>query len=84
VQAVKAAFKAVIMNKIGDVAFLIAMMILFSNFKTLNFSTIFALVPGVKENTFVFLTFDINVIEASCFFLAIGAIAKSAQIGLHT
>jgi NADH:ubiquinone oxidoreductase subunit 5 (subunit L)/multisubunit Na+/H+ antiporter MnhA subunit len=72
------------MNKIGDIAFLLAMMILFSNFKTLNFSTIFALVPAVKDNHFVFLTMNFNVIESVCFFLTIGAIAKSAQIGLHT
>jgi len=72
------------MNKIGDIAFLLAMMILFSNFKTLNFSTIFALVPAVKDNHFVFLTMNFNVIESVCFFLTVGAIAKSAQIGLHT
>ena len=71
VQANKAAIKAMLVNRIGD-AFLIAGIIfIWINYGTINFLTVFP-ISGVN-NTFVIP-----------FFLLMGAVGKSAQIGLHT
>lgn len=84
VQAVKAAFKAVLMNKIGDIFFLLGMMVCYDVFKSLNFSTIFALSGYFKDHKIVFLSQNLNAIEIICICFLIAAMAKSAQIGLHT
>ncbi len=73
-----AAKKAFVMNRIGDLGFLIAMCLIFVNFHTLDYTQLFA--PGyissiyVEQSTLILIT--------SCLF--IGAIGKSAQIPLYT
>lgn len=84
VQAVKAAFKAVLMNKFGDIFFLLGMMICFDIFKTLDFSVVFALAGYFKTYNFIFLGMELRALEVFCFSMLIAAMAKSAQIGLHT
>jgi NADH:ubiquinone oxidoreductase subunit 5 (subunit L)/multisubunit Na+/H+ antiporter MnhA subunit len=84
VQAVKAAFKAVLMNKVGDIFFLLGMMICYDMFKSLNFSVVFALSGYLKNHKIIFLTQEVAGLEVLCFCFLIAAMAKSAQIGLHT
>ena len=73
IQANKAAIKAMIFNRIGDFCLIVSILFLFLNFKTLDFSTLFLLIP--------FLDFKIlNIIGG---FLFLGAVGKSAQLGLH-
>ncbi|MBC7426184.1 MAG: NADH-quinone oxidoreductase subunit L, partial [Bacteroidia bacterium] len=73
-----AAKKAFVMNRIGDLGFLIAMFLIYVNFGTLNFTTLFA--PGfiaasaVSTGTITWITF--------CLF--VGAMGKSAQLPLFT
>jgi len=74
IQANKAAIKAVIVNRIGDTAFAIAIFLIFKTTGSVDFSTIFLLSDKLSN-------FEINTI---CFFLFLGAMGKSAQIGLHT
>jgi len=74
IQANKAAIKAVIVNRIGDTAFAIAIFLIFKATGSVDFSTVFLLVNKLDS-------IQINTI---CFFLFIGAMGKSAQIGLHT
>lgn len=73
-QANKAALKALVVNKIGDVAIMIAMALVYTFFGTLDYLTVFALVPQVEGANFLFWI---------CFFLLVGAVGKSAQFGLH-
>ncbi len=74
----KAANKAFIMNRIGDLAFLIAIFWLFWKTGSVSYDTVFASVQGatpVLNNT------DILVITLLLF---VGATGKSAQIPLYT
>ncbi len=73
-----AAKKAFVMNRIGDLGFLIAMCLIFTNFSTLNYSTLFA--PGFITANPV-STGSLTLITICLF---IGAMGKSAQIPLYT
>jgi NADH-quinone oxidoreductase subunit L len=80
----KAALKAMIMNRIADVFFISAIIILFIRFKTTDFIIIFNLIPFIVYESSSFLGYSIFLINLIAFFLFFGAIGKSAQIGLHT
>ncbi len=83
-QANKAAIKAMVMNRIGDFGLSLGVFALFYNFRALDYDTIFSLVPYLKDNAFFLVFKNVSVIDAVCAFLFIGAIGKSAQMGLHT
>jgi NADH-ubiquinone oxidoreductase chain 5 len=84
VQANKAAIKAMIINRIGDFCLIIAILILFVNFKAVDYATIASLAPLFKTQTVNFLNMDFNILSLICIFLFLGAVGKSAQLGLHT
>lgn len=73
-QAGKAATKAFLLNKIGDLFFLVAISGFIFIFHTVDFATLSLLVIFCPDQILNILTF--------C--LLIGAVGKSAQIGLHT
>ena len=73
-QAGKAATKAFLINKVGDLFLLTGISIIFSIFHTLDFASL----NSLTNNTFTIL------LEISSLFLFLGAVGKSAQIGLHT
>jgi NADH-quinone oxidoreductase subunit L len=72
----KAANKAFIMNRIGDLAFLVAIFWLFSKVGTVSYSEVFS-----ASNLAKLTTTDITVITLLLF---VGATGKSAQIPLYT
>ena len=84
IQANKAAIKALIVNRIADYALVIGMALIFLVFKSLDFHVIFPLAPFFQKSTFNFLNYDLPVLTVICSLLFIGAMGKSAQIGLHT
>ena len=84
IQANKAAIKAMILNRIGDFGLIIGVLIIFVNFEAVDYATVFSLVPFFIEKKFIFINFEFNLMEIIAFFLFIGAIGKSAQLGLHT
>ena len=56
-------------------------------FKTFNYSVLFALVPFYAaeiNSSFTILNFEVDVLTFICIFFFIGAVGKSAQLGLHT
>ena len=71
-----AARKAFVMNRIGDLGFILGIILLFFTFKSVTFSDVFSqaamLQPGAPMITLITL------------FLLIGAVGKSAQIPLFT
>lgn len=83
-QANKAALKALIVNRIGDFGLIIGLSLIYSLFKSLNYYLIFPLSYLYINNKLIFLTFEFNYLNLICFFIFIGAVGKSAQIGLHT
>ncbi len=71
--AATAAKKAFVMNRVGDVGFLIALLIMVKTFGTLSFAGVFGQAPGAGQGT----------LTAICLLLLLGACAKSAQVPLQ-
>tara|TARA_B110000908_G_scaffold144350_1_gene173873 strand:- start:1201 stop:3213 length:2013 start_codon:yes stop_codon:yes gene_type:complete len=84
IQANKAAIKAMVLNRIGDFGLVLGILILFVKYKAVDYATIFALTPLFVNHEFIFLNMNFNLIDIIGFLLLIGAIGKSAQLGLHT
>jgi len=87
--ALKASLKAVIVNRIGDVALIIATGLILQYFGTIEFSKLQMLFLYLINNklnliTIDFTLFSFSVISLICFFLLIAAVGKSAQFGLHS
>ncbi len=79
-QANKAALKAIIVNRIADVFFILAIVFIFLVFKTVDYILVFNLIKFVNPTTTVL---GITNLELIAIFLLLGASTKSAQIGLH-
>ncbi len=79
-----AAMKAFIVNRVGDFGFILGIIAIYSVFGSLYFDEIFSDVEGLHKLSIVILGFKINIIELIAILLFIGAMGKSAQIGLHT
>jgi len=79
-----AAIKAFIVNRIGDFGFALGIFGTFLLFQSVSFADVFAAVPGKAEARLHFLNFDTHALTALCLLLFIGAMGKSAQLGLHT
>lgn len=71
-----AAKKAFVMNRIGDLGFLLGMFLLFNKFGSLDYHTVFELAKSTATGDYT--------ITAICILLFIGAMGKSAQIPLYT
>lgn len=84
VQANKAAIKAMIINRIGDFSLIIGILIMFVNFKSIDYATVASLTPFFKNVEVNFLSLKFNILSLISIFLFIGAVGKSAQLGLHT
>jgi len=58
--------------------------LIYSIFKSLDFATVFALVPFFYGKTFLFMGLEGDILSAIAGLLFFGACGKSAQVGLHT
>ncbi|MBV8803151.1 MAG: NADH-quinone oxidoreductase subunit L [Gammaproteobacteria bacterium] len=82
--AVFGSLKAFIVNRVGDVGFILAIAAVLMYFNTLNYHLVFANVNTAAGKTImVFPGLHTPVITVVCVLLFIGAMAKSAQIPLH-
>ncbi|MCB0528521.1 MAG: NADH-quinone oxidoreductase subunit L [Saprospiraceae bacterium] len=72
----KAARKAFIMNRIGDLGLLLGIFLIFKTFGSLNFTDIFSRLPEMR--------LDPAAVTLICLLLFVGAMGKSAQIPLYT
>jgi len=84
IQANKAAIKAMILNRVGDFGLLLGILILFVKFKSVDYATVFALTPYFVADRFIFFNVSFNLMDIIGGLLLVGAIGKSAQLGLHT
>jgi NADH-ubiquinone oxidoreductase chain 5 len=84
IQANKAAIKAMILNRIGDLSLIIGILLIFFSMKSLDYASIAVLIPFFKNNTINFFNCNMNLLNLIGLFLFVGAVGKSAQIGLHT
>jgi len=83
-QANKAALKAMIVNRIGDFGLALGIFTIFLVFNSLEYTTVFALAPSFYKSSIIFLNFEIDTLTIICILLFVGAVGKSAQIGLHS
>jgi NADH-quinone oxidoreductase subunit L len=79
-----ASIKAFIVNRVGDFGFALGIFAVFVIFGSLDFDTVFAKAPQAVGTTINFLGWQVPSLEIACILLFIGAMGKSAQLGLHT
>ncbi len=79
-----AAIKAFIVNRVGDFGFALGIFAVYTLFGSLQFDTVFAAAPEVAKGTLNFLGHPYPALTVTCLLLLVGAMGKSAQIGLHT
>jgi len=84
--AVLAARKAFVMNVIGDVGMILGAFVLFVTYRSVTFGGVFAYTNGcLRDHPCFFAYFgDSPQLELAAFLLLVGAVAKSAQLPLHT
>lgn len=82
-QANKSALKAMVVNRVGDIGLMIAFCLIYSVYKSLDFSVVFMLSPFLKGLEINLLGSIYTYNDLIVFFLLLGAIGKSAQLGLH-
>jgi NADH-quinone oxidoreductase subunit L len=79
-----AAIKAFVVNRVGDFGFSLGIFGVFLVFGTVSIPAILEAAPAYAGSTIGFLGYRIDTITLLCILLFIGAMGKSAQLGLHT
>lgn len=79
----QAALKALITNRIGDFGLSLAIFLSFLIFGSVDYLTLFSLAPLFENTNLFVLNTNISFFSLFGFFLVLGAVGKSAQLGLH-
>ncbi|MGP1395847.1 MAG: NADH-quinone oxidoreductase subunit L [Inquilinaceae bacterium] len=79
-----AAIKAFLVNRVGDFGFALGIFAIFVIFGSVQFDPVFEAAPAMVGQTFSFLGLEVDSLTLACLLLFIGAMGKSAQLGLHT
>ena len=82
--ACAAAIKAFVVNRVGDLGFMLGIFGTYLVFGTVSIPEILAAAPGMAGSTIGFLGHRFDTMTILCVLLFIGAMGKSAQLGLHT
>ena len=80
----KAAIKAFIVNRVGDFGFSLGIFACFMIFNSVQFDAMFKKAPELASMNFMFLSHSAPALTVACLLLFVGAMGKSAQLGLHT
>ena len=83
IQASKSALKAMLVNRVGDVGLALGICVIFLCFKSVDYSTVFALVPCVIDTSLTFFGIEFQALTIISFLLFWGVLGKSAQLSLH-
>jgi len=79
-----AAIKAFVVNRVGDLGFMLGIFGTFLVFGTVSIPEILEAAPAMAGSTIGFLGYRVDTMTILCILLFIGAMGKSAQLGLHT
>jgi NADH-quinone oxidoreductase subunit L len=82
--AQKAAIKAFVVNRVGDFGFSLGIFGTFLVFGTVSIPAILAAAPSMAGASIGFLGLRVDTMTLLCLLLFVGAMGKSAQLGLHT
>ena len=76
-QANKAAIKAMIVNRVGDFFLFLGILLVYGETSSVDFNSVFSFSPE-------YFSEDVVCFKLGTLFLFLGAMGKSAQLGLHT
>lgn len=79
-----AAIKAFVVNRVGDFGFALGIYAVFLLTGSVEFDVIFASIANYEQTEIIFLGSQYHAITVVCLLLFVGAMGKSAQLGLHT
>ena len=79
-----AAIKAFVVNRVGDFGFALGIFAVYVIFETVHLDTIFAVAPTKIDDVIIAFGGEYHAITLACLLLFVGAMGKSAQLGLHT
>lgn len=79
-----AAIKAFVVNRVGDLGFMMGIFGVYLVFGTVSIPEIIAAAPTHVGSSIGFLGYRVDTMSVLCILLFIGAMGKSAQLGLHT
>ncbi len=79
-----AAIKAFVVNRVGDLGFMLGIFGVYLVFGTVSIPEILAAAPQYVGSSIGFLGYRVDTMSVLCILLFIGAMGKSAQLGLHT
>ncbi|MBC7708742.1 MAG: NADH-quinone oxidoreductase subunit L [Rhizobacter sp.] len=82
--AIFANMKAFLVNRVGDLGFLLGIALVVAYTGSLDYATVFKAAPSLKDISIIMGPFGVvSLITATCILLFIGAMGKSAQVPLH-
>nr|YP_009774169.1 NADH dehydrogenase subunit 5 [Caulacanthus okamurae]QIZ74786.1 NADH dehydrogenase subunit 5 [Caulacanthus okamurae] len=80
----QSAIKALIVNRVGDFGLTLGILTTFWIFQSVDYSVICSMAPLFENYFFQFMSIKVHGFSLLGLFLFIGAMGKSAQLGLHT
>jgi len=80
----KAAIKAFLVNRVGDFGFALGIFGCFAIFNSVKFTDMFPQAAEAAAKHLEFLGYTVPALTTVCLLLFVGAMGKSAQLGLHT
>jgi proton-translocating NADH-quinone oxidoreductase chain L len=83
-QANKAAIKAMLVNRVGDFGLALGIAAIFITFRSVEYEVVFAAASSAVGQKFLLFGVPVDVMNLICILLFVGAVGKSAQLGLHT
>ena len=82
--AIFANMKAFLVNRVGDLGFLLGIALVVAYTGSLDYATVFKTAPSLKDISIIMGPFGVvSLMTAICILLFIGAMGKSAQVPLH-
>ena len=79
-----ASVKAFLVNRVGDFGLALGIFAAFFVFGTVQFDALFDAVQAGPDVAMMFWGYEIHAVTLICLLLFMGAMGKSAQLGLHT
>ena len=79
-----ASIKAFIVNRVGDFGFALGIFGCYTLFGSIKYDDLFAKAPDLATVQWIFLGHTFPALTTVCLLLFVGAMGKSAQLGLHT
>ena len=81
--AIKANYKAFLVNRVGDVGLLLGLCLIFLSYNTTDYNQIFELKTIISSSQTHIFGESFNTLSVICLLLFVGAMAKSAQVPLQ-